>query len=149
MIKRMLITGIVCIIVPVALMGQPYEHAAGVRAGYSSGISFKSFLRYSMSAFQLDAFYNLHGLNLSVQYLCHLEPFRSSRWLICAGGGPFSGQWDQEIAAGLSVTGGIEYVMRDLPLNFGVDWRPMFNIYRNTGIDLLDFGISIRYRFSL
>jgi len=149
MIKRSLILCLVGIIIPLSLTGQPYEHAGGVRAGYSSGISYKGFMRYSMSAFQLDAFYNAHGFNLCIQYLYHLEPFRSSRWLIYTGGGPFSGQWDDEFAAGLSVTGGIEYVTRDLPLNFGFDWKPMLNIYRKSGIDLLDFGISIRYRFSM
>ncbi len=149
MIRRMLIICSGLLIAQLSLTAQPYEHAAGVRAGYSSGITCKTFLRYSMSAFQLDGFYHPRGLYIGVQYLYHLEPFRSSRWLICTGGGPFSGQWEDAIAAGVSVTAGIEYNMRDLPLNFGIDWKPMLNIYKNSGTALLDFGASIRYRFSL
>ena len=149
MIKRLLIILILGIILPPSLTGQPYEHAAGVRAGYSSGLTYKGFLRYRMSAFQLDAYYNRHGFNLSLQYLYHMEPFRNNRWLVFAGGGPFSGQWDDAFSAGLLLTGGIEYVMRDLPLNFGFNWRPLLNIYRESAYDLLDFGLSVRYRFSL
>ena len=149
MIRRMLIICSVLLIAQLSLTAQPYEHAAGVRAGFSSGITCKTFLRYSMSAFQLDGYYHTHGLYLGVQYLYHLEPFRTSRWLIFAGGGPFSGQWDDAVAAGVSVTTGIEYNMRDLPLNFGIDWKPMLNLYRNSDTALLDFGVSIRYRFSL
>jgi hypothetical protein len=149
MIKRLLVIWLLLVNVPVFLMGQPYEHAAGVRAGYSSGFTYKGFLRYRMSALRLDGLYNPHGLHICLQYLYHAEPFRNSRWLVFAGGGAFSGRWEGSFSAGLSVTGGIEYVMRDLPLNFGLDWKPMLNIYRDYGIDLLDFGISIRYRFSL
>ncbi|HER07389.1 MAG TPA: hypothetical protein ENO20_00625 [Bacteroides sp.] len=149
MIKRMLILAIVWCTIPLSLKGQPYTHAAGVRAGYSSGITYKGFLRYSMSAFQVEACYNRRGLNLSFQYLVHWEPFRSRRWLVYSGGGAFSGQWDEKLSAGLSVSGGIEYMMRDIPVNFGFDWKPMVNLFGNPGVDLLDFGISIRYRFSL
>lgn len=149
MIQRFFIICAVLYITSLSLNGQPYDHAAGVRAGYSSGITYKGFLRYSMSAFQLDGLYHARGLTLGVQYLYHLEPFRSNRWLICAGGGPFSGRWEDAIAAGVSVTAGIEYTMRDLPLNFGIDWKPMLNLYKNPGTALLDFGASIRYRFSL
>jgi len=147
--KRFLITVLAVITVPLCLRGQPYEHAAGIRAGYTSGITYKGFLRYSMSAFQLDAGYNRRGLHLSAQYQFHWEPFRNKRWMVCSGGGIFSGEWDDELSAGLMATVGMEFVMRDLPLNFGLDWRPQLNLYRNRGIDLLDLGLSIRYRFGM
>lgn len=131
------------------LIGQPYEHSGGVRAGYSSGLTYKGFLRYQMAAFELDALYNRHGLNLSVLYEHHMEPFRSSRWLIYLGGGAFSGKWEEEFSVGLAAVGGIEYMVRDLPLNFSLDWKPMINILRVYELDFLDFGVSIRYRFNL
>jgi len=80
----------------VSLNGQPYEHSGGVRAGYSSGITYKGFLRHRMAAFELDALYNRHGLNLSVLYEHHMEFFKNKRWLVYMGGGAFGGKWEDE-----------------------------------------------------
>lgn len=140
---------ILTIIVSANLAGQPYEHSLGIRAGYSSGITYKGFLRHQMAAIEGDVLYNRHGFNLSLLYEYHLEPFRNRRWLTYFGGGVFGGNWDAEFSTGLAAIAGIEYNVRDLPINFSVDWKPMMNIYRLFEIDLLDFGVSIRYRFSL
>ena len=130
-------------------MVQPYEHAAGIRAGYSSGINYKGFFLYSMNAVGIDVLYNPHGLHVAAQFLVHFEPFQNRRWLLYAGGGPFSGKWDEEFSLGLVTTGGIEYTLRKQPLNFGFDWRPMLSLYRIQDYDLFDFGLTIRYRFGL
>lgn len=133
----------------VGLKGQPYEHSGGVRAGTSSGITYKGFFRHQMAALEAGAMYNRHGLNLFVLYEHHMELFRSKRWLAYMGGGAFGGKWEEEISLGLAAVGGIEFVVRDLPLNFSVDWKPMINIFRIYELDFLDFGVSIRYRFKL
>jgi hypothetical protein len=127
----------------------PYEHAAGIRAGYSSGITYKAFLLHRTNALQADLFYNSHGLNISALYVIHYEPFRKDRWLVYGGAGPFGGEWDGDLSLGLTGMIGIEYILRQLPINIGLDWKPMWNIYRNMDYDLLDFGLTIRYRFSL
>ena len=137
------------LLLPLQLQAQPYNHAGGIRAGYTSGITYKGFFLYSMNAVQIDAGYNNHGLNLSALYVLHREPFRNSRWLLYGGGGAFGGEWDQEVSAGLVAMGGIEYTVRELPLNFGFDWKPMVNLYRLFETDFLDFAVTIRYRFSL
>lgn len=131
------------------LQAQPYNHSAGIRAGYSSGISYKGFRLHRMSAFEVDFLYNKHGLNLGALYEYHLEPFKkSTRTCIYLGGGAFGGQWDEEFSLGVAAVAGIEYTLRDLPLNFSFDWKPMLNIYAVLEPDWLDFGLSIRYRFS-
>ena len=90
------------------LEAQPYRHAVGIRAGYSSGISYKGFMLHRMSAFQFDFLYNRHGLNLSALYAYHLEPFqKSSRTFFYLGGGPFGGQWEDEFSVGLAALAGI------------------------------------------
>jgi len=132
-----------------ALTAQPYEHSLGIRAGYSSGITYKGFFRHRMKSLEADALYNRHGLNVSVLYGIHFEPFRSRQWLIYAGGGLFGGNWENRLSVGVSAVGGIEYVVRDLPLSFSIDWKPMVNVYRVFEADPLDFGVSFRYRFSL
>lgn len=129
--------------------GQPYEHSLGVRAGYSSGITYKGFFRHQMAAIEADILYNRHGFNVSGLYEHHIEPFQNRRWLVYLGGGAFGGNWEEELSVGLAIVAGIEYNVRDLPLNFSLDWKPMMNIYQLFEIDLLDFGVSIRYHFSL
>ena len=131
------------------LAGQPYEHSIGVRAGYSSGISYKGFFRHQMAAIEADVLYNRHGFNLHALYEYHMEAFRNKHFLIYLGGGAFGGSWEAEFSAGLAGVAGVEYVLRDLPLSFSLDWKPMINVYRIFEVDLLDFGISIRYNFAL
>ena len=129
------------------ISAQPYEHSVGVRAGYSSGISYKGFFRYKMAAVEASILYNRHGFNINALYEYHLEPFRNKRLLVYLGGGAFGGGWDEELSLGISGMAGIEYTLRDLPLNFSLDWKPMLNLYRNFQEDLVDFGVSVRYRF--
>jgi hypothetical protein len=131
------------------LYAQPYEHSGGVRAGYSSGITYKGFFRYQMAAIEADVLYNRHGFNLTGLYEYHLEPFRNDRWIVFVGGGAFGGEWDSEFSIGLAAAGGIEYIIRDLPINLSLDWKPMLNLYKVMEADFLDFGLSIRYRFKL
>lgn len=142
-LASLLITGLA------ELDAQPYRHAIGIRAGYSSGITYKGFFRYQMSAVEADILYNQHGFNLTGMYLYHIEPFRNDRWLLYVGGGAFGGDWDGAFSIGLTAAFGMEYVVRDLPLNFSLDWKPMANLFRETEADFLDFGFSIRYRFRL
>ena len=128
------------------LKAQPYKHSVGVRAGYSSGISYKAFRLHRMWAIEGNILYNRHGFNLSAQYEYHLEPFRNERILVYLGPGAFGGDWDEEFSLGVLGVAGIEYVVRDLPITFGLDWRPQLNIYKSLDPDFLDFGVCIRFR---
>ena len=130
------------------LQAQPYKHAAGIRAGYSSGITYKGFRLHRMWAIEADFLYNQHGFNLGALYEHHLEPFNNKRTYIYLGGGAFGGGWDEEFSLGVAAVAGIEYTLRDLPLNFSLDWKPMLNVYAVFEPDWIDFGLSIRYRFS-
>lgn len=129
------------------LKAQPYMHSVGIRAGYSSGVSYKGFRLHRMGAYEADILYNRHGFNISALYEHHLEPFRNERFLVYLGGGAFGGDWDDEFSIGVLGVLGIEYTIRDQPLNIGLDWRPMLNVYRTFAYDFLDFGLCIRYRF--
>jgi hypothetical protein len=100
-----------------------------------------------MSGIEASILYNRNGFHVNALYEYHLEPFRNKRLLVYAGGGAFGGEWDEELSLGLAGIAGMEYTLRDLPLNFSLDWKPMLNLYRNFEYDLMDFGISIRFRF--
>lgn len=146
-IKISLILGL-CLLTA-GLSAQPYEHAGGVRAGYSSGLTYKGFFRYKMTAVEADLLYNRHGFNLTGLYEYHMEPFRNDRWIVYVGGGAFGGDWEGAFSLGLTAIGGIEYIIRDLPINLSLDWKPMLNLIQVMEADFLDFGLSIRYRFKL
>ncbi|MDF1576294.1 MAG: hypothetical protein P1P86_13985 [Bacteroidales bacterium] len=129
------------------MKAQTYSHAAGIRAGYSSGISYKGFRLHRMSAFEVDVLYNRHGFNLGALYEYHLKAFQSRRTFFYLGGGAFGGDWKEVLSLGVAAVAGIEYTLRDLPLNFSIDWKPMLNIYARFEPDFLDLGLSVRYRF--
>jgi hypothetical protein len=145
--KKLII--LVLLILPLSLLAQPYQHSAGVRAGYTSGLAYKGFFLHSMNAIEVNIGYNKHGLNISGLFDYHLELFGDEQWLFYFGGGPFAGEWDEELSIGLVAVAGVEYQLRKTPLIFGLDWRPMLNAYRNFDYDFLDFGLGIRYRFKL
>jgi hypothetical protein len=146
--QLLLITTILLILGQKDLLAQPYMHSAGIRAGYSSGVSYKGFRLHRMTAFEVDLLYNRHGFNLGALYEYHLEPFKkNTRTFIYLGGGAFGGDWEDEFSIGLAAVAGLEYTLRDLPLNFSIDWKPMLNLYAVFEPDLLDFGLSVRYRF--
>ena len=129
------------------LKAQPYMHSVGIRAGYSSGITYKGFRLHRMGAIEGDILYNRHGFNLSALYEQHWEPFRDEKLLVYLGGGAFGGDWDEEFSLGVLAVAGIEYTFRDQPINIGLDWRPMLNVYHVFAPDFLDFGLCLRYRF--
>jgi len=130
-----------------ALKAQPYKHAVGVRAGYSSGISYKGFKLHQMWAIEADILYNPVGLNIGALFEHHLEPFHNKRTLVYFGGGLFGGNREDAICGGVAAVIGIEYDLRDQPLNFTLDWKPMLYVYELFEPGLLYFGITIRYRF--
>lgn len=131
------------------LTAQPYEHSVGVRAGYSSGIVYKAFFRHRPTAIEGGLLYNQHGFNLSALVEYHPEVFRNKRIQVYVGGGVFGGEWDEEFSLGIAGVVGIEYILRDLPLSFSADWKPMLNIFKDFEPDWLDFGVSIRYHFKI
>ena len=134
--------------ISLSMYAQPYAHSVGVRAGYSSGITYKGFFTHQMAAMEGDILYNNHGFNLTALLEQHIEVFRNKRSMVYFGGGAFGGSWDAEFSIGVAAVGGIEYTLRDVPLNFSLDWKPMLNVFADFEFDFLDFGLSIRYRFN-
>lgn len=145
--KQLLILGI--LLAPAVLFAQPYEHAAGIRAGYTSAINYKGFFLHRMYAIEADVGYNNHGLHISALFENHWELFGNDQWFAYLGGGIFVGRWDEQFSMGIAGVAGIEYTLRKTPLNFGFDWRPMLNAYESFDKDLLDFGLTVRYRFKI
>ena len=59
------------------------------------------------------------------------------------------GNWNEEFSAGICAAGGLMYCLHQIPLNISLDWRPMLIAVKSFDYDLLDFGVSFRYRFNI
>ena len=121
----------------------PYSNAVGVRAGYSSGLSFKHFVS---SDFALDAMavYNQHGFQVSLLYAYQFSPYGKERLQYYAGLGPHAGNWSDEFAIGAAALAGAEFIFRKAPLILGMEWKPMINIFKQFDYGLPDFAVTFK-----
>lgn len=122
---------------------QAYVNAAGIKAGYSSGLVFKHFI-YRDAALEAQALYNAKGFQLSMLYEYHYSPHPKERLQYFAGGGIHTGNWDGEFALGAAMILGSEFVFRKAPLMLGLEWKPMANIYKETGFALPDIALAAK-----
>ena len=125
------------------LSAQPYEHAVGIKAGYSSGVVYKLFLDKG-AALEGQALYNKHGFQFTALYEYHFTPYAKRRLYYYAGFGPYGGEWDEEFALGAAVCIGSEFVFRKAPLTMGLEWKPMINLYRIFDYAIPDIAMTVK-----
>jgi len=137
---------LILLLISIVASAQDYEQAIGVRAGYSGGLSYRKFFSARYGG-EIIAQYNRNGFQLAGLAEYQSAPFNEDRLYLFYGGGVHTGNWNGQFALGLTAIGGIEYVLRDLPLSISLDWKPMFNIIRTTALDPVDFAFTLRYTF--
>ena len=49
---------------------------------------------------------------------------------------------------GVNGEAGIEYQFKKTPITIGLDWRPQVNIITKTSLEILQFGLNVRYRIN-
>ncbi|MEX0982752.1 MAG: hypothetical protein WD577_14060 [Bacteroidales bacterium] len=125
------------------LTAQPYEHAVGIKAGYSSGVVYKLFLDKN-GVLDGQALYNSHGFQFTALYAYQFTPYAKKRLFYFAGVGPHGGNWDEEFALGVALNLGAEFVFRKAPLVMGLEWKPMVNLYKVSGYAIPDIGIAVK-----
>jgi len=143
---------------------QEYDASIGVRAGLNPGITGKIFLaRHSvfktMGAFEGIAAARFKGAAFTVLYEFHKEVFDTRGLYLYFGGGIHVAYWDSDEVfwetdnlglntyAGIDGIIGLEYVVQDFPVTFGMDWKPTINIIRDTAGLIDDIAVSVRYYF--
>jgi hypothetical protein len=152
--KIVVLIGVCCI--TLGLFAQaPYSSAFGGRIEMNSnnqflGFTYKHFTGASKS-YEIIAlsdfssgleFYGLY------QYNGMIPDFPPKlRWVI--GGGANLGSWNNDhIVFGLTGMLGVEYSFDEIPLNLGLDWKPVLDLVTNNHAGRFfptKFGISIRY----
>lgn len=122
---------------------QPYEHAVGIKAGYSSGVVYKLFLD-KKGALEGQALYNSHGFQFTALYEYQFTPYAKKRLFYFAGVGPHAGNWDEEFALGVALNLGAEFVFWKTPLIMGLEWKPMVNLYKVSGYAIPDIALTVK-----
>jgi hypothetical protein len=131
-----------------------YKKAIGVKM-YPSAISYKSFMTNN-KAIELLGYFTLDGFRTTVMIekysaFANTEPLS---WYIGYGGhlGIWSQEWKKNnpthkagIALGVDGIIGLDYKVKNAPLNLSIDWQPSFNFVGSSYFESGWAGLGIRY----
>lgn len=136
-------TLLLLIVTTLQVAAQPYDNAVGIKAGYSSGVTFKHFIKNEITM-EAQALYNPHGFLFTAIYGYQFTPYSKKRLHYYAGAGLHTGNWDNEFALGAAILAGSEYVFREVPIVVGIEWKPMINFYKLFDYALPDVAVTFR-----
>ncbi len=156
---------------PVCLLGQDYDRAAGVRPGHTSGITYKKFLNEDEAidlmvsgrrdGTQFTALYEFHspmevGFEQSFYFYYgiggHLgyERFDDLNKVI-VNDDPLEFIFEEKsyFSMGVDVIAGVEYRYLSAPMTIAFEIKPYFNFIsmRYTKSQFWDAGFSVKYVF--
>jgi len=154
--KRTLITLVVIFLTVSFINAQEYRTGIGVRAGNFSGLTIKHFnsqrtaveglITTRWQGFQATLLYEVHNRAFDVDHL---------NWYYGVGAhvGFYNGShtyWGNYGRAytifGIDGILGIEYSFDEIPVNIGIDWKPVLNLIGYSGF-WSEGAFSIRYIF--
>ncbi|MCP4309945.1 MAG: hypothetical protein GY790_01660 [Bacteroidetes bacterium] len=169
--KHLTITKYLTIVLLLALsataFSQYYPREVGSRGGYSSGLTFRVNLDDELS-YEAQLLHRHQGAIFTMFRLKHQEMGmdKSGNWEFIYGMGVHTGFYftdsyriffeeiyysQDHFSPVFGVDGyiGIDYLLENLPMSFGVSYQPHMEISLRQlfGINLWDFGIHVRYRF--
>ena len=133
-----------------------YKKALGVKM-YPSAISYKSFTSDN-KAIEVLGYITLDGFRTTV-LMEKYSPFASTdqlSWYVGYGGhiGVWSEEWKKNnpthnagIALGVDGILGLDYKIKNAPLNLSLDWQPSFNFVGSSYFESGWAGLGIRYTF--
>ena len=133
-----------------------YKKAIGVKM-YPSAVTYKQFIRTN-KAVEALGYFSLDGFRATVLYETYapIEGNENLSWYIGYGGhlGLWSETWKKNnpdhtagIAVGVDGILGLDYKVKNAPLNISVDWQPSFNFVGSSYFESGWAGIGIRYTF--
>lgn len=133
--KNFLFLVLVCMLCSVSVQAQNYKSAIGLRLGYPVSVSYKHFLNEKGA---IEAFAGYRGFvgygwfNIAALYEHHtpISSVEGLSWY--AGGGAAAYFWSynagfaggSSTSFGLLGTLGLDYKVKDIPLNLSIDWMP-------------------------
>jgi hypothetical protein len=155
--KRFFLTSAIILCFFAFSNAQDYKTGIGLRGGLANGLTVKHFLG-EKSAVEGIIASRWRGFELTGLYEIHATAFEVERLKWYYGFGAHVGFWNGSYAgwgtSGTSYTVvgvdgilGLEYSLKDIPINIGLDWKPAFNIIGYTGFWGDGGALSIRYIF--
>jgi len=136
-----------------------YETAAGIRGGFYRGVTIKHFMSNKVALEGLLAT-RYNGINLTGLIEFHNQAFNTERlnWYYGVGGhiGLYNSAYYSYYGSGtgygtsIGLDGilGIEYTLDFIPINIGLDWKPMFNLIGGYYFNGDSGALSVRYCFN-
>ena len=125
-----------------------YDKALGLRLGGSVGVTYVTPMWNNYMEFIGEFRFGNNGyLALGALYELKYSFFdvQGMDWYF--GGGANIGISDDNFGMGIDGVIGLEYTLNSAPLNFGVDWKPGFDLI-NSANYLSNGALSIRYVFN-
>lgn len=158
--KKTLLTIAIVLSSLTLIKAQDYENALGLRAGLSTGITFKHFFS-TTDAVEGILSMRYSGFNLTGLYERHMAAFDTEGLYFYYGGGGHIGfydsdPWDDDdvddnddsiMLIGVDGIVGLEYVFKEIPFNISLDWKPAINLIGRTHFVGDELALSFRYMF--
>lgn len=160
--KRYLITALLAV-AALSATAQKTNHAIGFHAGgstldleYQYHFSNRNFLDVTAGVFNLSDGFALQALyDWNIKEWSNWTP-KFATWKFWGGFGAGVGYYDHDGVDGAFLgpvgTLGFGFTLKDVPLTFGIDYRPMVAINLGEGDTLIDsgfknIGVTLTYRF--
>jgi hypothetical protein len=149
--KKIILTLSLGICLMAVVNAQDYKTGIGLRGGYYNGLTIKHFIS-SKAALEGLVYFRWAGAAVTGLYEIHNQAFKVERLNWYYGGGAHVGFYGSNYGGGsgtfLGLDGilGLEYNIKDIPINLSLDWKPAFDFgYSHFFGDGAAF--SIRYIF--
>ena len=164
--KKLILFTVFVILIGTAF-SQEFRYAAGIRAGYTSGVEFRIYTD------ELNSYKFLLGSRQNGAVFHALKEFHqpglfsfTDQLNFVYGGGLHVGydRWNQryfrnnntiyyatntEFIAGIDGLAGLEYMFAEVPLSLGIEAKPFFDLFGRKVFDLelFDFAFTVKYHF--
>jgi hypothetical protein len=155
--KKIILTLTLVIIVSTFATGQDYETGVGLRLGTSIGVTAKHFvgqksafeglLTSRWQGFEITGLYEIHNNAFDVDRLNWYFGFGAHLGFYNGDNTPWGEANTNYVLLGIDGIIGIEYNFNDIPINLGLDWKPVFNLTGYTGFWGDALALSVRYYF--
>jgi hypothetical protein len=149
--KKIILTLSLAICFVVVVNAQDYKTGIGLRGGYYNGITVKHFIS-EKAALEGLIYFRWSGTAVAGLYEIHNQAFKVERLNWYFGGGAHVGSFGSSYGGGsgtfVGIDGilGLEYNIKEIPINLSLDWKPAFDFgYSHFFGDGAAF--SIRYIF--
>jgi hypothetical protein len=145
---------------------QEFKHAIGIRAGYTGGIEYRIYTDNINSYKFLLGWRNNGALIHALKEFHEPDLFTFTDHLnFVYGAGVHMGyeRWDQQyynyntsyyvthtaFIAGIDGLAGLEYLFHEVPISFGLEVKPYFDLFGREFFDiqLFDFALTVKYHF--